>query len=89
MIPADFSESNCRFVAPPGLDESQVCPLNAYSGHAEGGSCDGVAIIVAAWKPTEEERKMIAEGNPIFVTMMGRVPPHFLSTSFYRATHPA
>lgn len=89
MIPHAFPECNITFTPPEGLDESQVMSIAAFTGGVKQGSIDGVPITVVAWTPTEHERKVLALGNPIYLTFIGGLPPHYPSTSFEEATHPA
>lgn len=89
MIPIKFPEANKPYGAPADFEESQVCTIWAYEGEVVGGSVDGTKQVVVAWKPTEEELKRINNGGAIYLTFMGGLPPHYPSTSFWEATHPA
>lgn len=90
MIAVDFPESNVPFGPPPGLEESQCRSIRAYTGQIQGGGCDGLPCIVVAWQPGEAEIAAILAGAPIFLSMIATgLAPHFLSTSFEAATHPA
>lgn len=89
MIPALFPESNKTFGPPPDLEESQCHSVRAYVGMVERGSVEGVPIIVLAYKPTEQELIDLCEDKPIYLTLLAtQLPPHYLSTHFYTATHP-
>lgn len=83
-----FPEANRRFVAPSDLAESQCQTAVGYVGIISGGSVDGSTVVVVAWKPSLEELNRLIEGAPIFLTCMGGLPPHFLTTDFHNATHP-
>ncbi len=89
MVPVDFPEANATFGPPAGLTESQVQSIQAYVGQVERGSVEGVSMVVLAWKPTLQEIEVIKRGGIIFLTVLGRCPPHYLSTNFHDATHPA
>jgi hypothetical protein len=89
MTPANFKEANSKFTPPPGFDESQVATVPAYIGQVNGGSVDGCSMAVVAWLPSPDELSDILAGKPIFLTVLGGLPPHFLSTSFQSATRPA
>lgn len=89
MIPAAFPEANAYFGPPSGMAESQCSPICAYHGMLTSGSLDGSQIIITAWKPEPHELKMLNEGHPIFLTMVGGLPPHMVTTDFNAATHPA
>lgn len=89
MISISFPEVNKIFKAPAGLDESQVAAIPAFLGETRTGSCDGERMVVVAWKPDDRELAAIAAGAPIFLTCLGGLPPHFLTTNFAEATNPA
>ena len=89
MTPINFPEVNCKFTAPPDLEESQCMTIAAYRGWIQGGSVDGSPVVVVAWQPSDTEREMIAEGKPVFISMIGGLAPHFLAMSFEEAIRPA
>lgn len=88
MIPVDFPEANVLFGPPEGLDESQCMTITAFSGKVAGGSVDGANITVTAWKPSAEELEALKNGSPIFISFIGGLPPHFLTTVFQSAIKP-
>jgi len=88
MTPIKFPEANATFNPPPdmkGLCES----VTAYCGHVEGGTNDGAKICVTAWRPTLQEIEAMRRGQPIFVSFIGGLPPHFVTTDFQQSIHPA
>lgn len=91
MNPVQFQEQNTLFHPPEGTDESQVGSVPAYVGPTQSGSMDGAILTVTLWVPTREEMINIAKGSGIFMTMLtgGTLAPHYLSTTFHDATHPA
>lgn len=89
MNPIEFPQANVRYGPPPDLEESQCMTIPAYKGTVEGGSVDGCEQVVVAWKPTEHDVERIKNGELIFISMIGSLAPHFLTTSFEEATHPA
>jgi hypothetical protein len=82
-----FPESNCVFGHPPDLAESQVMPIPAYRGEVSGGSVDGVKLVIVAWLPTAEELEQLNAGAPVYLSSIGGLTPHFLTTSFEQAKH--
>jgi hypothetical protein len=88
MIPADFAESNTVFGPPPDMTKEQVEPIRAYVGEVARGSCEGARLIVVAWAPSAEERAAIEKGSLVYLTMIGGLAPHFLTTDFAQATNP-
>lgn len=89
MIPTTFPQSNSNFGPPEGFTEAQVQTIPAYRSEAKAGSCDGTSLVVVAWKPNEIELARIVAGEPIFLTCLGGLPAHFLSTRFEEAINPA
>lgn len=89
MTPQNFDEANQVFSPPKDLDESQCISIPAFVGEVKSGSVDGVPLVVVAWRPTSEELDRLNAGCAIFLTMIGGLAPHYLSTTFEEATHPA
>lgn len=85
MSPVDFQESNIVYGPPEGMAESQCMSIRAFRGELASGPLDGVTIVVTAWRPTDEERRIIAEGGDLYLTCVGGLPPHLLSVSFANA----
>lgn len=86
MIPADFPEANAHFGPPPSLTEGQCANIVVYAGEINRGSLEGSPIVVTAWKPLPHELLMLNDGHPVFLTVIGGLPPHMLSTDFKTAT---
>jgi hypothetical protein len=89
MIPVRFPQANVAFKHPEGLDESQVRTVMAYTGPVVGGSVDGETMVVVAWQPDPMDLVRLQAGAPVYLTTLGGLPPHFLTTDFDTATHPA
>ena len=89
MNPVKFPQANCRFGPPPDMSEAQVQTIYAYKDEAKKGSCDGSQMVVVAWKPDAHEIERINAGCPIFLTVLGGLPPHFITTDFRKAVNPA
>jgi hypothetical protein len=87
MQPAHFDEITNLLLPPESLGESQCASIPSFQGVAKGGSCDGATVTVVAWKPSPAELAELAKGSSVFITFMGGVPPHFLTTSFKQATN--
>lgn len=84
MIPSDFDESNMTFRSPEDL-EGSCLEIKGYVGEVQGGIFDGSPQMIVAWMPTEEEFDLINEGCPIFLSVIGGLPPHRLCVSFEEA----
>ena len=89
MTPVKFPESNAHFGPPPDLEESQCKTIHAHIGQVERGSCEGATLVVTAWKPDERELAALNAGQPVFLSCLGGLPPHFITTNFAEATNPA
>lgn len=87
MNPIHFAEANAKFGPPEGFEESQVQTIWACRRVTTGGGCDGALQVVTAWMPTPEELKQLNEGKPVFLSFMGGLPPHYVSTSFESVTN--
>ena len=85
MIPANFPESNCVFGAPSDLDASQVLSIPAFTGTVQGGNLDGSRMVVVAWLPTPAELEQLKNGAPVYLSMLGGLAPHLMTTSFKSA----
>lgn len=91
MIPVTFEEANASFGAPEDMHESQCMTIEGFMGEVRNpnSSLDGQRIIVVAWKPSIEEITIMQMGNPIYLSFVGGIPPHFPCMTFQEATNPA
>jgi hypothetical protein len=89
MTPTTFPEANTVYGPPSDLEESQCMRIPAFSGTVERGAVEGAPIVVVAWQPTSEDIAAMRLGSPIYISMIGGLAPHFLTTDFHSATHPA
>lgn len=87
MNPDTFPEVNTQFTAPDGLEESQVQTIPGFMGTVDRGSVEGLQMIVVAWKPSPVDLVRLNTGGVIYLTVLGGLPPHFLTTSFAEATN--
>lgn len=79
---------NAVFKAPDDMDQSQVHSIPAFKGTIPHGSnLDGADFVVVAWRPDAEDLKRLLEGGMVYLTCLGGLPPHFLSTYFSAATY--
>jgi len=85
MKPVDFEQANTTIG--PGPDQPGVFgKCKAFMGIVNGGIMDGSTIVVVAWQPSQEDIDQIVTGNPVFLTSIGGIMPHSLSTNFVTAT---
>lgn len=88
MNPSSPPIHTAVFVAPQGMSLSQVGNIHAYRGTVRDcGGLDGADFVVTAWKPTPEDLKRLNEGGQVYLSVLGGLPPHFLSTSFRESTY--
>jgi hypothetical protein len=87
MTPINFPQANKMFGPPPDLDGSQCGTLPAFIGQVVGGNLDGSPFVVVAWQPDAWEIAAIAKGAPLFLSVLGGLPPHFISTDFKTASY--
>lgn len=89
MIASNFPQANILFGPPEGMHENQVASVPAYQGKIDRGSCDGLSLVVTAWRPTVQELVDLNAGAPVFLSFVGGLPPHFATTRFEQAINPA
>lgn len=87
MTPAKPPITNCVFTAPEDLDVSQVESIHAYRESIPTGNLEGATFIVVAWKPSPAELQELNEGGLIYLSCLGSLPPHFITTNFGQATY--
>jgi len=85
MSPTTFPQANCRYGAPAGMDETQVSAIAAYRGTIQGGNLDGIDFATVAWLPSPTDLERLKNGEAIYLTMLGGLSPHCLTTSFDEA----
>lgn len=85
MKAVNFPQANITIGPPSELDESQCRTIRALAGTVETGSIEGSQFIIVCHEPTPEERLNIAAGANIYLTMLGGLSPHFLTTTIGEA----
>jgi hypothetical protein len=66
MIPKDFARSNTTFVKPSGMTDEECSQLKV---------CNTGNELISCWQPSEDERRAIAEGGPVWLRILGRAHP--------------
>ena len=89
MTPTNFPGANITARHPEGMAESQVKSIPALTGEIVGGDLDGSSFVVVAWKPSIQDIQKIMEGEPIYLTCLGGLPPHCMTMSLEEATFKA
>lgn len=82
MIATEIDPCNCVFRPPPDLDESQCHSITAYRFEIKQGNLDGQEGVAVAWKPDADDIRRISEGGVVYLTMIGGLIPHRLSTTW-------
>jgi hypothetical protein len=86
--PGKLPVATARFSAPDGLDETQVAPIEAFLETVpSGNNLEGASMVVVAWKPSPEEIQDLIDGGQIYLSCLGGLPAHFLTTKFKEATY--
>lgn len=85
MTPATFPEANTSFGPPADMTETQCGTIPAHVHTVVGGPLDGASEIVVAWLPSNNDIDRLVHGEAVYITMLGAVVPHRLSTSFQEA----
>lgn len=84
MEPINFPEANVVFGSPEDLKGS-CQDIKGYAGEVKGGVFDGSVQIIVAWQPTQWDIERIVAGRPIFLSVIGSLPPHRMCMSFEEA----
>lgn len=84
MTPVHFNEANCDCVPAPD-DASAVGNIPGWSGRVERGPLEGAPLVICAWVPSAQELEELNAGNPVFISFIGGLSPHCLTTSFAQA----
>lgn len=101
MTPAVLPQHNAVFTAPPDLDHTQVFSIHAFKGVIPpgytqeilkgevppGSNLDGAPFVVTGWKPSPEELEELNRGGSIYLSCLGGLPAHFLTTDFNTAVY--
>lgn len=80
MTPETFAEVNMNMKAPEGWkdDDCGALPVCHVTVDINGQKVNG---FVSCWRPNEKEMQDIAEGKPVFLTVLsGGMPPVNLQT---------
>lgn len=89
MKPVNFPQATADLGPPPGLAESQVQTVPSFMGIVQRGSLEGSPMVVTAWQPDQADLERLNQGQPVFLTFLGGLPPHMASTDFETAIQPA
>lgn len=67
------------------MDESHVKTIPSFRATITGGPHDGSPIVVVAWRPSAEELAQLNAGGVVYLSMIGGMSPHFMTTAFKEA----
>lgn len=71
MRSIDFPDANLTLMKPKSMTDEECAPMTAYRGRDE----DGHAYVLSQWMPNKEDLEAINAGRPIFLKILGSVPP--------------
>lgn len=84
MNPQDFDEANTTLESPASVDEDDVGGLPALQGSVTLPSGQQLPALVSRWSPTDREREAIANGDDVYLHVLGtRHPSVMLTTEIY------
>ena len=91
MMPLEFQGTNVTFKLPNDLagSKTKARPIRGRILLIEKGPLDGLAVAVVAYKPTPLDVSRILAGEPIYISFLAGVPPHYLSTTLEDALKPS
>ena len=89
MAPTDFPEANVTYTPPRGHTEEECASIRCHRSTITEGAFQGSKRVVVAWQPDARELERLLAGAPVYLTCVGGLYPHFLTTSFEEATKPA
>lgn len=83
MSPVSFPQANSTYGPPGDMTENQVGSIKAFTGEVCGGSCDGMAVTIVAWKPDAKDLQILNAGGLVYLETFGGLPPHRLLTEIH------
>lgn len=88
MESVPFDMQNTVFGPPTGFTEGQIATIPAHLGEIPGPhALEGSKFVVVAWKPSHEDLQCLINGGVIYLTMVGGLAPHFLTTRVEEACY--
>lgn len=85
MIPTTFPQANGNHGAPKDVNEDNVRRMPSFTGNIQGGPFDGSQMVIVAWKPTLADLVNLNNGGCVFVSVIGQLSPHYVSSTFEEA----
>lgn len=91
VMPLEFKGTNVTFQLPSDLSNSKTKarPIRGKIIQMNKGPLDGLAVAVVAYKPSPLDVSRILAGEPIYISFLGGVAPHYLSTALEEAISPS
>jgi hypothetical protein len=91
MMPLEISEANMTLLLPNDLlgHKTKARCVRARIISVTDGPLDGLSIVIIAYKPSPLDISRILSGEPIYLSFMAGVAPHFLSTALEEALNPS
>jgi hypothetical protein len=91
MMPLEFAGTNVTFLIPDDLasNRTKARAIRGRVFQVGPGPLDGLAVAVVAYKPSALDVSRFLAGEPIYISFLGGVAPHYLSTTLEEAINPS
>ena len=89
-MPLEFEKTNVTFLIPDDLarNKTKARAIRGRILQVNTGPLDGLAVAVVAYKPSPLDVSRILAGEPIYISFLGGVAPHYVSVSLEDAINP-
>lgn len=67
----DFPDANLTLKPPKSMTDEECFTITAFRGRDE----EGHAYVLTQWKPNKEDIEAINAGRPIYLKVLGSIPP--------------
>jgi hypothetical protein len=91
MMPLEIAGTNVTLMLPSDLlgNKTKARCVRARIVSIKNGPLDGLSVAVVAYKPSPLDVSRILAGEPIYISFLAGVAPHFLSTTLEEALNPS
>jgi hypothetical protein len=91
MMPLEFKGTNVTFMIPNDLarNQTKARPIRGRILQVSTGPLDGLAVAIVAYKPNSLEISRLLAGEPVYISFLGGVAPHYVSTTLEEALNPS
>jgi hypothetical protein len=91
MMPLEFQGTNVTLLVPNDLIamKTKARSVRGRILQVAKGPLDGLAVAVVAYKPSPLDISRLLAGEPIYISFLAGVPPHYVSATLDEAIKPA